>query len=194
MDIVAAADESAEFRVVTVGFGSVNDYFNVLAEKTLVRGETIGIPIAIVILILVFGAVVAASVPLILAAISILFGFGLAALVGQVFDLSLFVLNMITMIGLAVGIDYSLFVVQRFREERRKGHDVVAAVERAGDTATRAVFFSGITVVIALTGLLVMPDTVMRSLGLGAIVVVIAADARRAHPAPGHAAACWEIG
>jgi RND superfamily putative drug exporter len=79
------------------------------------------------------------------------------------------------MIGLAVGIDYSLFIVQRFREERATGHSVVDSVVRAGDSATRAVFFSGMTVVIALLGLLIMPDTVMRSLGMGAILVVIAA-------------------
>jgi RND superfamily putative drug exporter len=101
----------------------------------------------------------------------------MTVVVGQAFELSFFVVNMITMIGLAVGIDYSLFVVQRFREERAAGHEVIDAVERAGDSATRAVFFSGTTVVIALLGLLYMPDTVMRSLGTGAILVVIAAVA-----------------
>ena len=82
---------------------------------------------------------------------------------------------MITMIGLAVGIDYTLFIVQRFREERAKGHPVREAVARAGDSATRAVFFSGLTVVIALAGLLYMPETVMRSMGMGAILAVLAA-------------------
>lgn len=175
VEAVNAADAAAGFRVTTIGNGSVNTEFNELAEETLQRGEVFGIPAALVILVVVFGAVVAAGIPLLLAIVSIVVAVGLTAVVGQMMDLSTFVMNMITMIGLAVGIDYSLFVVQRFREERSKGLPIVDAIERAGDSATRAVFFSGATVVIALLGLLYMPDTVMRSLGTGAIVVVIAA-------------------
>ena len=178
---VVAATEAASatdgFAVSTIGNGSVGNEFDRLAEETLVRGETLGVAVALVILLIVFGAAVAAGLPLVLAIGSILLAVGMTTIVGQAFDLSTFVLNMITMIGLAVGIDYSLFVVQRFREERAKGHAVVDAVERAGDSATRAVFFSGVTVVIALLGLLYMPDTVMRSLGIGAILAVVAAVA-----------------
>ncbi len=177
---VVAATEAASgdgFRVTTIGNGSVGNEFDHLAEETLVRGESIGIGVALVILLFVFGAAVAAGLPLILAIGSILLAIGMTTIVGQAFELSNFVTNMITMIGLAVGIDYSLFIVQRFREERAKGHPVIEAVERAGDSATRAVFFSGVTVVIALLGLLYMPDTVMRSLGIGAILAVVAAVA-----------------
>jgi RND superfamily putative drug exporter len=94
--------------------------------------------------------------------------------IGQVLDLSMFVTNMIVMIGLAVGIDYTLFIVQRYREERALGAEVADAVVRAADTATRAVLFSAITVVIGLSGLMIMPDSVMRSLGMGAILAVVA--------------------
>lgn len=174
---VQVADAAPDFRVTTVGNGSVNTEFQQLAEETLLRGEMLGLSIALVVLVIVFGAAVAAGIPIILAIASIVVAVGMTAIAGQVFDLSIFVVNMITMIGLAVGIDYSLFIVQRFREERAKGHPVLDAVERAGDTATRAVFFSGLTVVIALTGLLIMPDTVMRSLGIGAILAVVAAMA-----------------
>ncbi len=174
---VDAASETDGFRVTTIGNGSVGNEFDRLAEETLIRGESLGIGVALIILLIVFGAAVAAGLPLILAIGSILLAIGMTTVVGQAMDLSSFVTNMITMIGLAVGIDYSLFVVQRFREERAKGHPVLDAVERAGDTATRAVFFSGVTVVIALLGLLYMPDTVMRSLGMGAILVVVAAVA-----------------
>jgi RND superfamily putative drug exporter len=167
----------AGFAVSTVGNGSVNAEFNRLADETLARGELLGLSVALVILVVVFGAAVAAGLPLILAVVSILTAVGMTVIVGRAFELSYFVVNMITMIGLAVGIDYSLFVVQRFREERAKGLDVIDAVERAGDSATRAVFFSGMTVVIALLGLLYMPDTVMRSLGIGAILAVVAAVA-----------------
>ncbi len=177
IDVIAAADAADAVRVTTIGDGSVNAEFSQLAEETLVRGEMLGLSVALIILLFVFGAVVAAGIPLVLAIVSIVAATGMTAIVAQAFDMSFFVMNMITMIGLAVGIDYSLFVVQRFREERAKGLAVVDAVERAGDTATRAVFFSGMTVVIALMGLLIMPDTVMRSLGIGAILVVIAAVA-----------------
>lgn len=176
LDVVEAANTS-DFRITAVGDGSINHEFGTLADETLQRGELLGLPVALLILVVVFGAAVAAGIPLILAVVSILVSVGMTVIVGQAFELSFFVVNMITMIGLAVGIDYSLFVVQRFREERATGHSVLESVERAGDSATRAVFFSGSTVVIALLGLLYMPDTVMRSLGLGAILVVIAAVA-----------------
>ncbi len=172
---VDAADDDPAFRVTTMGYGSIGGEFTTLAEETLQRGELVGIPIALVILVLVFGAVVAAGIPLVVAGVAVILALGLSAVVARVFDLSYFVTNMITMIGLAVGIDYTLFVVQRFREERRHGATVPGAVALAADSAARAVFFSGMTVVIALTGLLVMPDTIMRSLGTGAILVVFAA-------------------
>ena len=174
VEVVADADLAEDVRVVAVGTGSINAEFNELAEQTLQRGEVIGMPIALLVLVVVFGAVVAALIPMGMAMLAIVLALGLTTLVGQVTDLSFFVVNMITMIGLAVGIDYSLFVIQRFREERLAGRPVQEAVAVTGDTATRAVAFSGFTVVIALLGLLIMPDTVMRSLGIGAILAVIA--------------------
>jgi RND superfamily putative drug exporter len=162
-------------RVAAVGDGSVNHEFAELAEETLQTGEMFGLSIALVVLVVVFGALVAAFVPIVLAIAAIVLALGLTTLVGQVTDLNLFVVNMITMIGLAVGIDYSLFIVQRVREERRAGRTTHDAIAVAGATATRAVLFSGVTVVIALLGMLLMPDTVFRSLGLGAILVVVAA-------------------
>ncbi len=172
--LVEEADSSDGFSVSTIGYGSVGDEFTHLAEETLARGETLGLAAAAVILILVFGAAVAAGIPLLVAIMSIVLALGTTALVGQVFDLSFFVTNMIVMIGLAVGIDYTLFIVQRYREERALGADVTDAVVRSADTATRAVLFSGITVVVALSGLMIMPDTTMRSLGIGAILAVVA--------------------
>ncbi len=163
--------------VTTAGEGSINNEFGALANETLQRGELLGLPVALVILVIVFGAAVAAGIPLLVALVAIMVSLGMTVVVGQAFELSLFIVNMITMIGLAVGIDYTLFIVQRFREERANGHPVLDSVIRAGDSATRAVFFSGLTVVIALLGLLIMPDTVMRSLGMGAILVVLASIA-----------------
>ncbi|MFP5319777.1 MAG: MMPL family transporter, partial [Acidimicrobiia bacterium] len=100
---------------------------------------------------------------------------GLVAVAGQVSEFSFFVTNMITMMGLAVGIDYSLFVVSRYREERARGLDKLDAIEASGATASRAVLFSGMTVVLALAGMLIIPTTIFRSLAAGAIFVVVVA-------------------
>ena len=108
-------------RVLTVGDISSYDEFNKLAESDLVKGEGLGLIAALVILVVVFGALVAAGVPFVLAIVSIVVAVGMTALLGRVMDLSFFIVNMITMIGLAVGIDYALFIVSRYREERRRG-------------------------------------------------------------------------
>ncbi len=127
-------------------------------------------PLTILILIVVFGALVAVGVPLVLAITSIIVALGLTAIVGRFTDLSFYVVNMITMIGLAVGIDYTLFIVSRYREERRRGHTKYDAIEIAGGTATKAVVFSGATVVLALMGMFLIPLTVFHSLGAGAVL------------------------
>ncbi|MFV2064670.1 MAG: MMPL family transporter, partial [Chloroflexota bacterium] len=175
--VVAASDPPEGFTVLVAGPGTLNGDFERLAEEALQTGEAIGIAIALIILIIVFGAVAAAVVPIILAIAAIIVAFGLTALIGQLFDLSFFVTNMITMIGLAVGIDYSLFIVSRYREERLRGFERIDAIERAGGTASRAIFLSGLIVVLALSAMLIVPNTIFRSLGLGAMVVVIAAVA-----------------
>lgn len=92
-------------------------------------------------------------------------------------NISSYSLNMVTMIGLAVGIDYTLFIVERFREERANGLSKLAAIERSGNTASRAVLFSGITVIVAMSGLLIVPDEANIGLVVGAISVVFAAVA-----------------
>ena len=122
---------------------------------------------------MLFGAVVAALVPIGLAIVAIIIALGLVAIIGQVYELVFFVTLMITMIGLAVGIDYSLLMISRFRDEMGKGLSVADAVERTGATAGRTVLFSGVTVVIALFGLFIVPMAFFRSLGLGAVLVVI---------------------
>jgi putative drug exporter of the RND superfamily len=172
-----AAQNRAGIRVLTVGDISVGDEFSKLAESDLVKGEGFGLLAALVVLVVVFGALVAAGVPIVLALVSIFVAIGLTALVGRAMDLSFFVVNMITMIGLAVGIDYALFIVSRYREERRRGRTKHGAIEVAGGTASKAVFFSGATVVLALLGMFLIPTVIFRSLGAGAILVVIAAVA-----------------
>ncbi|MEA2528778.1 MAG: putative drug exporter of the superfamily, partial [Thermomicrobiales bacterium] len=172
-----AAQGGEGIRVVTVGDLSADHEFTTLAESDLVKGEGLGLIAALVILVVVFGALAVAGVPIVLALVSIVVAVGLTALLGRVMDLSFFIVNMITMIGLAVGIDYALFIVSRYREERRRGHDKLAAIEVAGGTASKAVLFSGATVVLALLGMFLIPTVIFRSLGAGAILVVIAAVA-----------------
>jgi putative drug exporter of the RND superfamily len=165
------------FRVWVAGEATAAKDANTIAEQDLRKGETIGMMAAVAILVVVFGALAAAVVPVVLAITSIVVALGLVSLLGLAFDLSFFVTNMVTMIGLAVGIDYSLFIVSRYREERAHGRDKLAAIGAAGATANRAVFFSGMTVVLALAGLLLNPTTIFRSIGAGAIAVVLVAVA-----------------
>ena len=173
VDAVVAADGQAGFETGITGIESGTLDFLRVAEEDLQKGEFIGILVALGVLLLVFGAVVASLVPVILAVISIVIALGLTALVGTAFELSFFVVNMLVMMGLAVGIDYALIIVSRFREERLRGREVIDAIATSGATASRAVFFSGITVVLALIGMLLVPTTIFRSLAVGAILVVL---------------------
>ncbi len=174
---VATVTVPEGYEAVVAGPLSLENDFIRLAEEGLQQGETIGIAVALVVLVLVFGAVVAGLVPIVLAIMAIAISLGGAALIGSGFELSFFIVNLITMIGLAVGIDYSLFIVSRYREERSHGLDKREAIARAGATAGKAVFFSGMTVVLALAGMLLLPNTVGRGIGLGAILVVSVAVA-----------------
>lgn len=175
---IARSSRTNTFDVKVTGPAAINRNFSEVSEKDLRTGELYGLPISFVILAVVFGAMVAAFVPLILSLIAITLAVGTTAIVGTVGQpFSFFVVNMITMMGLAVGIDYSLFVISRFREERQAGQGKQAAISRAGATAGRAVLFSGLTVVLALIGLFLIPMNIFQGLAAGAIFVVVFAIA-----------------
>lgn len=176
-EVVKKHDGQDGVQGIITGEATLSREFSEIAESDLKAGELFGVPVAVVILVLVFGGLAAAVLPVVLAGLSILVALGLTALVGQALTLSFFVTNMITMIGLAVGIDYSLFMVERYREERRRGLAKDDAIARASATAGRAVLFSGMTVVLALVGMVIVPTTVFLSLGVGAILVVFVAAA-----------------
>jgi RND superfamily putative drug exporter len=160
------------FSVAITGDHSVGYDFGTQSQKDLENGElAFGLPAALIVLVLVFGALFAGLVPVMLAILSILVGLGIVALLSLEFSLSVFIVNMLTGMGLALGIDYSLFVVSRYREERLLGLAKDDAIARTGASASRAVLFSGSTFVIALFGMLLVPTTIMRSLAAGAIVV-----------------------
>ena len=165
--------ESA-FAASVTGEETLDHDFNLLSQEDLENGELkFGLPAALIVLLLVFGAVVAGLVPLLMAIVAIVVALGLSTLLAQYFELSVFLVNMLTGMGLALGIDYSLFVVSRYREERGQERDELAAIEASGATASRAVLFSGSVFVIAMFGMLIVPNSIMRSLAVGAILVGI---------------------
>jgi RND superfamily putative drug exporter len=170
--IVDAENGQDGFEVFISGQATIGNDFNHAAEEDIASGETIGGAVALLVLLIVLGTLTSALIPLLIAVVAIVAALGMTAVTGQAFKFSFFVTNMITMMGLAVGIDYCLFIISRFREERGKGRAVVDAVDMASSTAGRAVLFSGLTVIIALLGMLIVPSTIYRSVAMGAIFVV----------------------
>jgi putative drug exporter of the RND superfamily len=161
------------FKVAQTGEASLNQMFTQLAEKDLSRGEVFGVPAALIVLVVVFGAVLAATMPLVLSIISIVLALALTALIGQIYPVNVFVLNILTMMGLAVGIDYTLFVISRYREERARGLEKIDAIAATGATANRAILFSGITVILAMIGMVIVPIDIMIGMGMGVMLVVL---------------------
>jgi RND superfamily putative drug exporter len=178
VDAVRARDGVDGLRWSITGQETADADFEKQSQEDLKKGEFFfGLPAALVVLLLVFGAVVAGLVPLVLSLVAIVVSLALASLIGQEFALSIFVVNMITGMGLALGIDYTLFILSRFREERRRGREIAEAIGRSAATASRAVVFSGAAFVLAMTGMLLVPDRILRSLAVGAICAGIVAVA-----------------
>ena len=122
IDVVEQADDGP-MEVTITGEFTADDDFLTLSNKDLKEGELFfGLPAALIVLLLVFGAVVAGLIPVLLAIVAIVFALALVAIVGQVWEVSFFVVNMLTGMGLALGVDYALFIVSRFREERAARH------------------------------------------------------------------------
>src|SRR5215469_14263785 len=177
LDAIAGSRQHSPFEVRILGNAQVQRDFTRVAEGDLRKAESIGTVIALLILLAVFGAVAASLLPLGLSLLAIVVALGAIGLLGLWFHFTFTITNMVSMMGLAVAIDYSLFILSRYREERRSGLVNLDAIGAAGATASRAVLFSGMTVVLALLGMLIVPNSTFRSLGAGAILVVIAAVA-----------------
>jgi RND superfamily putative drug exporter len=183
-----AADAAAEHIVETYtldddlgtvqvsGFVPVFDEVSETIEKDLARAEGLAIPITFVLLIFVFGGLVASGLPLFVGGIAVFGTFLSLYTISRFTDVSIFSINLTTAMGLGLGIDYSLFVVSRFREELRRGLDVHAAVVRTVETAGRTVAFSGVTVAVSLSALLVFPLYFLRSFAYAGIAVVLVAS------------------
>jgi RND superfamily putative drug exporter len=165
-------ERPAGVEMWVTGIPQVYHEFNAKIESDLFRAEAISLPIALLILLAVFGTLVGAALPLVIAGFAMPTAFAVISLLARVTDMSIFVTNIATMIGLALAIDYSLFMVSRFREELRH-HDVEIALERMMGTVGRAVAVSGIAVAVGLSALVVFDATALRSMGLGGIVTVV---------------------
>jgi RND superfamily putative drug exporter len=160
------------FTLAQTGEASLGQMGTELAKSDLEKAEVFGVPVALIVLVVVFGAVLAAFMPLVLSILSILLAVTLTALIGQIYPVNFFVLNILTMMGLAVGIDYTLFIISRYREERARGLEKIDAIAATGATANRAIFFSGMTVVLAMIGMVIVPLDITISMGLGVMLVV----------------------
>ncbi|MBQ0826568.1 MMPL family transporter [Streptomyces sp. RG38] len=146
------------------------------SEEDLVKAELLAVPVVLVILLLVFRSVVAALLPLLVGAIAVVGSFVILRLLDMVVPVSVFSVNITTALGLGLAIDYSLFVVTRYREELSHGHEVADAVARTVRTAGRTVVFSALTVALSLSAMLVFPMYHLRSFAYAGIAVVVLAS------------------
>lgn len=175
MDAVSEADDGLSgtgFEVSMLGGTSGDVSFNNLISEEFGTIMMIAVVGGFIILLLAFGSVVAALVPLAMALASIFAAIGAAVLVSRLQPLNFYYYEMIVLIGLAVGVDYSLFIINRFREERAAQHSKMDALRIASGTTGRAVFYAGITVVASVAGLLLTEDSLFIGLGAGAMIVV----------------------
>ena len=172
-ELRAEIQPPAGYTYQLTGYGPLTVESAEQSEKDLQRAELVSLPIAAVVLLLVFGAVLAAGTPLFVAGLAIPASLALIYLVAQQVEMSIYVLNIATMLGLALAIDYSLFITSRFKEELRHGRTVGDAVQRSVATAGKAVVFSGLAVAIGLSGLLLFAAPAIRSIGIGGSIVVM---------------------
>jgi uncharacterized membrane protein YdfJ with MMPL/SSD domain len=174
--ILAAVADSAkrhpELRIEQFGEASANEAVSEVFAEDLRKAETLSLPITLVILVVAFGSLAAAGVPLLLGISAVLATFGLVAIPSQLFPVDESISSVILLIGLAVGVDYSLFYLRREREERRAGRSPAEALRVASATSGRAVLISGLTVMAAMAGMLLTGDGTFISFGIGTMLVV----------------------
>jgi RND superfamily putative drug exporter len=167
-------------RTYLTGFPALSHDVQPLYSEDLGKGEAIAVPIAIVVLLFMFGTLAAVAVPFIFAFATLPTTLGLVWVIAHLGNMAEYVTNIVTLIGLAIAIDYSMLVVFRFREELDSGKEPPEALETTMATAGRATLFSGLTVAIGLALLLLMPVPFMRSMGAGAVLIPLVSIAASA--------------
>ena len=170
---IKSAVESADFEILVTGNLVINSDFDQLLEADQIRAEIIGIPISIIILLFVFGTLTASILPIAVAGCMFPLATGLAFFVSKYFSMTQYSISMISLIGIAVSIDYSLFMISRFREEIDKGQSVEDSIATMMSTAGRAILFSGATVAVGLCSLFYFTATHMPSMAMGAFLAVL---------------------
>ncbi|HSW80382.1 MAG TPA: MMPL family transporter, partial [Candidatus Saccharimonadales bacterium] len=168
-----AANQLGPVQVRLGGSVAANLQVNDQVKKDLKKAETLSFPILATLLLLFFGTLVAALTPLALGGLSIFAALFIMRLLSEITPISSYAINIVTLLGLGLAIDYSLFMVARFREELAKHGDVEVAVAITVNRSGRTIIFSGVTVAISLLSLLVFPQSLLRSLGLGGATVVL---------------------
>jgi len=174
-DALAPVPGSDGFDVMVTGFPALDHDVRTISAEDTERGEQRALPLTLVVLIVAFGALVAAALPAIVGMLAITIALGLVTIAARYTPMSVFVLNITTMVGLGVGIDYSLLIVTRFREELNRGLSPADAAIRTVETAGSAVVTSGLTVVVGFAALVTTPFTDTRSVGVGGLLVVAVA-------------------
>jgi RND superfamily putative drug exporter len=162
----------SSFTVAEFGFASANKELNDTIGKDFQKAEKLSVPITFLILLIAFGAFVAAGVPVLLAFTAVLGAIGLSELVSHIAHASDATQSVMLLMGMAVGVDYSLFYLKREREERAAGHEGHEGLFRAAATSGQAVLISGVTVLIAMAGMLLAGTKIFTSIGIGAMLVV----------------------
>jgi len=173
--VAAARDVPGGFQVETGGASAFYNRFNDISKEGLSKAEEASFPITLAVLLLAFATVVAAGLPLLLAIVSLVVTLGALYFLAGVTNMSVYVTNTASVIGIGVGIDYALFVVTRFREELRRGRSVADAIPITLATSGRAVTLSGLTVIIALFGMFLVNVQAFRSMAIGSMSVVAVA-------------------
>ena len=173
--VAAAHKGNPSYRIEEFGMASANHVIGDVVKQDFKKAEYTSLPVTLLILLVAFGALVAAAIPVALAFTAVLGSIGLYVLVSKLYASPDFVDSVILMMGMAVGVDYSLFYLQREREERRRGNSPHASLLTAAATSGQAVLISGGTVLIAMAGLFFAGNTIFTSMGLGTMVVVFVA-------------------
>ena len=170
--VAAAAARYPGLRIAETGDASADRVINALVSRDFRKAESTSLPITLILLVAVFGALIAAGIPLLLAGTAVISAISLTSVIGQWLPTGSSTSEVVLLIGMAVGIDYSLFYLRREREERSKGRSTAEALRIAAGTSGRAIVVSGLTVMVALAGLFLTGYSVFTGIGLGTIAVV----------------------
>lgn len=165
--------KSSLFTISITGTSAVDRDIALASQKDMQKAELIGIPLAFLILLMAFRSAVAALIPVLVGLTTVGLTFGLLSMVNQIYALSVFTLNITTMLGLAIGIDYSLLMVNRFREELSKRKSLAYVIAVTNQTAGKSIFFSGLTIIAGFCGLFLFDLMIFSSAAIGGIIVVL---------------------